>query len=296
MLTLFAIPKPFEGHSAVIQRNAVQSWKRLDPNCEIILCGDDPGVREAALEFKTKFLPDVCRNEYGTPLVSSAFEQAEQVATNPLLCYVNADIVLMSDFVPAVRTITFRRFLMVGQRWDLNLSQPIEFAKDDWEKHLRECIERSGSLQPPDGIDYFVFPSGTIGKLPPFAVGRPGWDNWFIYNARSLGVPVIDATKAVTVIHQNHDYAHVKHSFSGTVEGPEANRNRSLIAGWEYFFTIRDATHYLLRPTRLSSKQGFCRLRRRMLTLPVSVVTATNRIRPLIKRGVRVLRRLCGAA
>ena len=30
-LTIFAVPKPFEGHIDVIQRNAIRSWQRLRP-------------------------------------------------------------------------------------------------------------------------------------------------------------------------------------------------------------------------------------------------------------------------
>jgi hypothetical protein len=55
MLTIFTIPKPFRGHIEVIQRNAIESWLRLRPQCEIILCGDDPGVAEAASEYSSTF-------------------------------------------------------------------------------------------------------------------------------------------------------------------------------------------------------------------------------------------------
>ena len=51
MLTLFTIPKAFEGHSGVIQRNAIKSWTLLQPQCEIILMGDDEGTGEAAAEM-----------------------------------------------------------------------------------------------------------------------------------------------------------------------------------------------------------------------------------------------------
>jgi len=37
MLTLFTIPKAFQGHTGVIQRNAIRSWTLLRPECEIIL-------------------------------------------------------------------------------------------------------------------------------------------------------------------------------------------------------------------------------------------------------------------
>lgn len=43
-LTIFAMPKPFGGHIATIQKNAIRSWARLRP-AQIILFGDEPGTR-----------------------------------------------------------------------------------------------------------------------------------------------------------------------------------------------------------------------------------------------------------
>ena len=254
MLTIFAIPKAFEGHTGIIQRNAVKSWALLRPACELILCGDDPGVAEAASEFGVGHLPDVDRNEYGTPLLTSAFQQAAAAASNPLLCYVNADIILMNDFVRAARRVRLRRFMMVGQRWDLDAAGPLDFA-DGWQGRLRERVRAEGTLLAEYGIDYFCFPAReqALLDLHKFPVGRPAWDNWFVYRARALGIPLIDATRAVTVVHQNHDYGHVPKR-SGTMwEGPEADRSRawSKELGMPELFTIRDATHVMTQRTLL---------------------------------------------
>jgi hypothetical protein len=51
MLTLFTTAKPCEGHSGVIQRNALKSCKLLHPEIEIILFGDDAGGAEIAKEL-----------------------------------------------------------------------------------------------------------------------------------------------------------------------------------------------------------------------------------------------------
>jgi hypothetical protein len=235
MITLFASPKPFRGHIAVIQRNAIQSWLQLRPACEIILLGDDEGTADVAREFGLRHIPDVARNEYGTPLLNSLFELAQAAASHRLLAYVNTDIILVSDFVAAVRRIPFRRFVMVGRRWDLDLNQPWDFSHPDWEANLRAYLSEHGVLHSPTGIDYFVFPPGLWDPIPPFAVGRTAWDNWLIYQARALGVDVVDATGAVTAIHQNHDYALNVGDFPDGVEeiwkGPEAQRNRALAGG-----------------------------------------------------------------
>ena len=44
-------------------------------------------------------------------------------------------------------------------------------------------------------------------NVPPFAIGRLKWDNWLVWKARVQGFPIIDVTEAVTIVHQNHEYA-----------------------------------------------------------------------------------------
>ncbi len=246
-LTLFAVPKPFRGHIAVIQRNAIRSWTLLRPACEVLLFGSEEGTAEVAAEFGVRHVPDVARNDFGTPLVNDLFAQAQRLATHDLLCYVNADILLMSDFLAAVRRIPFRRFLMVGRRWDVDLAEPWDFRPPDWERRLREHVHRHGNLHPPAGIDYFVFTSGLWGDIPPFAIGRTIWDNWLIYGARARGVAVVDATQVVMAVHQNHDYAHIPDGVEGARKGPEAQRNRALAGDHGPIFTLTDAT-WLLTP------------------------------------------------
>lgn len=51
MLTIFSTCKPFLGHSAVIQRNALKSWTLLHPDIEIILFGDDEGTWKLVLNL-----------------------------------------------------------------------------------------------------------------------------------------------------------------------------------------------------------------------------------------------------
>ncbi len=246
MLTLFTIPKPFHGQIGVIQRNAFQSWLQLRPTCEIILLGSDEGTAETAREFGLRHLPEVARNEYGTPLLNSIFERAEAAASHRLLCYVNADIILLSDFLPAVQRILFRRFLMVGQRWDINLDHALDFSQPDWEARLRQQLTTCAVLHPPSGIDYFTFPRGLWGEIPPFAIGRTAWDNWLIYRARAQSAAVIDATEVVKAVHQNHDWSHIAEGEQWAWEGPEAVRNRELAGGRSHIFTLLDVRWLLL--------------------------------------------------
>ena len=105
MLTIFTIPKPFCGHIGVIQTNAIRSWIALSPACEVILFSDDEGTAEVAAQSGIQHIPHVERNEYGTPLLDSVFSIAQDTAGHQLMCYVNADIILMSDFLTAIRQI-----------------------------------------------------------------------------------------------------------------------------------------------------------------------------------------------
>src|SRR5216684_4488715 len=104
-LTVFSIPKPFAGHVGLIQTNAVESWKRLD-DTEVILFGDEAGIADVAARAGVRHEPEIVRNAVGTPLVSDAFERARRLARHDYLVYINADIVLTSDFVRAVTALT----------------------------------------------------------------------------------------------------------------------------------------------------------------------------------------------
>ena len=248
MLTIFSTPKPFRGRIATIQRNAVQSWKRLDPECEIILFGDEDGAAETAREFGLRHEPYVRRNEHGTKYLAYFFDRAQEIARHEVLCFVNCDIVLTSDFGDALARVSAwqPRFLMVGQRWDMNIAEPLQFLAPDWGVQLRAQALREGRQRPAQWIDYFAFRRGLYhGQIPGFVIGRPGWDNWLVWKARASKVPVVDASSVVVAVHQNHDYSYHADGEKGVWEGDEARKNYSLIGGWRHFCTMENATHRL---------------------------------------------------
>jgi hypothetical protein len=248
MVTLFSCPKAFLGPINIIQRNAIQSWQNLGPEVEVVLLGDDEGTSKVAGEFGVYHIPDVARNASGTPLISSLFEKAQQHATSERMCYVNADILLMSDFVRAIQTVIVEmpKSLMVGRRWNLDVKEPLDFSTD-WESRLIQEVSRRGKLAPHFAIDYFVFPKGILGVIPPFAVGRPAWDNWVLYQARCEDIPVVDLTKAVTVVHQNHDYSHHPGGWAGAMKGEESKQNIQLAGEVGHVYSLLDAQYYLTR-------------------------------------------------
>jgi hypothetical protein len=247
MLTIFGLPKAFHGLFDVIQRNAIQSWLRLRPPCEIILVGDDEGTARVAAELGLRHIPNVDRNASGTPLLNSMFAEAQGMARYPTLCYVNSDIILLSDFPLAVERVLreMNRFLLVGRRWDLDVQECLAFD-ERWEARLKERVQRHGTIHGHSAIDYFVFPRGLWDEIPSFAIGRTAWDGWLIYRALSQGVPVIDLTDRVTAVHQNHPYAHPQGQ-DGIWKGAEAQQNLRLAGGYVHAYTLWDAKYKLVR-------------------------------------------------
>jgi len=246
LLTIFSAPKPFTNpHIATIQRNAIRSWIALGPEVEVILLGEETGLAEAAAELGVPCLAQVERNAQGTPLVSSMFELARQHAHAPLLCCVNADILLLPEIIEMSRRAHAQaaRFLMVGQRWDLDVTQPLDFSAG-WDERLRQDAHQRGQLHKATGSDYFIFPRECFSDMPRFAIGRAGWDNWMIFAGRSAGWPVIDASDAIMIVHQNHDYSHLPGG-QPHYKLPETFENVRLGGGKRAVFQLPDASHRL---------------------------------------------------
>lgn len=237
MLTLFTMPKPFVGHFHVIQRNAILSWKELRCVSNVLLLGDEPGTKEFSAEAGCVHLPTIRRNHCGTPLLDSLFDAVAKTAETEYVGYVNADIILLSDFTSALNELTsnIRTFLMVGQRRNLEIREPIHFDSG-WERRLRTLGVMNGQLY--SGIDYFVYPRLLWTDVPPFAIGRLHWDNWPLYAARLYRCPVVDTSAVVLALHQNHDY------LPGALGGEESQYNKQLM-GDALSFTTNEASHLL---------------------------------------------------
>lgn len=248
MITFFATPKPFRGHIGIIQRNAIESWKRIHPDAEVILFGDEEGAAETARELGIRHIPKVVRNIHGTKFLTPIFDQAQEIARHNLLCYVNCDILLLTDFRAALEQVAAvgGDFLMAGQRWDVDLTHPLDFATPDWESDIRRAALEANRQRPPQWIDYFAFSRRLFYKnTPPFVIGRPGWDNWLLWCARASGVRVVDASPVIVAVHQNHDYSYHPDGEAGIWQGEEAQQNYALFEGGRCFATLENATHRL---------------------------------------------------
>lgn len=239
MISIFTAPKAFtDKHIGVIQRNAIRSWKAI--GAEVILVGDDAGVAEAAVDLGVDHRPQVKRNSYGTPMIDSIFELGRQAATGDLLACINTDIILLPDFNLAAERVSQleKEFLIVGQRWDLDVREELDFSRD-WVERLENEIKTRARRHPRGGSDYFLFPRNVFQFIPPFAIGRAGWDNWMIYEARQRHWKMVDGSADINIIHQDHDYSHLPGA-RPHYKLPESFDNVKVGGGKRTVFTLDD--------------------------------------------------------
>jgi hypothetical protein len=254
MITILTAPKPFtDPQINLIQRNAIQSWNEL-PEVDVLLMGNEAGIAEAAAEFGARQVADVPSSESGLPLISGMFDRAREASNTPLLAYVNADILLLPDFVEAARNTARQteEFLLVGQRWNLEVTDPIDFSSG-YEVRLRDWVAKEGELYTLTASDFFVFPRDLFTEVPDLLVGRSAWDNWMMYYGTSQRWPTVDVTADVLCIHQNHDYAHLPGGQPHFML-EESQENIRLAGGRKHMYQLIDVNKRLvggrLRPQK----------------------------------------------
>jgi hypothetical protein len=248
MLTLFTTAKPFHEHSAIIQRNALKSWTLLHPDVEVILFGDDAGAAETARALRLRHEPYVSRSEQGSKRLDYMFSTARAVARHDILCYVNCDIILMDDFLRALKRVREQHpnFLMVGRRWDIEMPEAWDFQQASWRSRLQGVALMRGVQRSDEWIDYFAFSKGLYGaSVPPLVVGRVHWDQWLVWKALHSDAAVVDASRSVIAVHQNHDYSYHPNGRAGVWYGTEADENFKLAGNGRHRRRISDATEVL---------------------------------------------------
>ena len=245
--TLFSLPKAFRPPYDQIQDNALRSWLALTPRPHVLLFGDEPGAADAAARHGVRHVPSVARNSLGTPLVDHLFRTATSLTTTPYQAYINADIILDPALPALLEKIhaAHPRALIVSRRWDLDVHESLLFTAGLQSSSFTALANRArtqGTLYSHHGMDVFIFPRGLLDHMPPFSIGWPGakYDNWMIYAARRLRVPVIDITAAITLIHQNHPTGPAS---ADPAKAREHGINLDLLGGHGCCFDILDATH-----------------------------------------------------
>jgi hypothetical protein len=149
---------------------------------------------------------------------------------------------------------------MVGECSNLDLRTPVSFGDPSWQAQILRQVSDSAVPRGSWYIDYFVFSRDLYHDLPPFAVGRAGFDNWLVWQARALGATVVNASRVVTAVHQQHDYSHVRGGREWSYRGPEAVRNVQLAGGREHLHCIGHASHVLTSRSLRRQRPRWARL------------------------------------
>ncbi len=291
-ITLFTAPKAFTiPLNIIIQRNAIKNWIALGSEVEVLLMGRETGMAETAAELGVRHVPEVECSEAGPPYISSMMDYARRLTSSPYLAISNADILYLPDIIHATQMAArlSDKFLLLGQRYDLDVPEDMEFTAG-WEERLWQDMQSRGKLHPPLGSDYFIFPRSLLEDIPDFTIGRSGWDNWIIYHAIQEGWTVLDATPSLRIVHQNHDYSHLPGN-RPPYKLPETKRNIALAGGEENMLTIMDIPKQLVDGSVRSSPITSLRLVRKLEVALTPKDHKKKGLRWTLTRQVRKLRR-----
>lgn len=253
--------------------------------------GDEEGMADVAAEYGVRHFPDVACSEKGIPLIGAMFELAREVSDSPILAIVNTDILLMSDFLAAGRHVMglTDAFVLMGQRWDLDVTAPLDFS-ESWQERLKQDAISRGRLHHPAGSDYFIFPRIVFNKVPNFTIGRAGWDNWMIYQAVKQPWLAINATSSIMIVHQNHDYNHLADG-KAHYKLEETFENVDLAGGYKHMYTLIEVDNVLVDGIIRSAGFSFLRLIRWLEILFVPDDHSPSGLRWIITRFFRRLHR-----
>jgi len=220
MITIFTTPKDFKNEFAIIQKNAINSWRSLSNDIEIIIMGNSFGAKEMADSIQATYIKNIPTSDNDVPTLPGLFKTADSKARNEILCYINADIILPKNFLDIISGLKKinRKFLAVGHRWDLKVEKEINFYDIKENNTFWIYAKNNSTKHATTGIDYFIFKKNTFKKIPELVIGRFGWDNWLLWHARRNFMALVDLSASLFTVHQNHTYVFQKFTNSSEVK------------------------------------------------------------------------------
>lgn len=245
-LTIFTLPKPFDGDRGIAQRNGIASWLRLGAHVAALCVSEADAAVAQSLGAEAQLGLELYADRW--PYLPSVFALGEQGAPTETLAFIHPDNILMRDFAAAVEAVQgVDTFLMVGRRTDVEIDTLLDFDDPGWEAALRAQAEPARDSGGPFAMDYFVYrPRGLFGEIPPFVIGFYWFDNWLMRRAINAGVTTIDASAAVLCVHQ-------KHPVRVQPDAAQAQENQRLTNG--AVSSIDGASHFLTTAGELILKR-----------------------------------------
>ena len=168
---------------------------------------------------------------------------ASRAVAGEIALYCNGDILFEAGVETVLENLPQGDFLAVGQRID-----SLADGARVWHR--------------PSGMDYFFFRGGMFADLPPTVVGRAYYDSALVAWALRKEMPVIDLTPVLEVVHQWHDYGHVKGGREDVFTGAAARANKANNGLPHFGPHIADAGFMMTREGRIVPNERLGRLRR----------------------------------
>ena len=254
-LGVFTTCKPFRGADGVYQHLALKSW--ADLALPVMLIGNDEGTADAAALYGFKHAPVAGA---GYPTLGHLFETARAHFDAPALCYMNADILLPPDAGSPLGVLAHaardRLLLATARRRNLPLPHRHDGAPErrDVAALIRQLDADYGAWDGPLAIDMVLFSRALFADLPALKIGRMGWDNWALWQARAAGAAVVDASADMALYHPIHEYGSGSGGWRAYWSGDDVRAN--LAAVGERRLSLDDATTHYLQDGRLRDRAG----------------------------------------
>lgn len=143
------------------------------------------------------------------PVLPDMFAHVTTTHDAALYGYCNGDILFTDDLVTTLRYLVhtavptlmnnFTEYFITGVRTNVRYTEDLPL--DTWDDV--KSAARQGVLFEYQSQDFFI--SGRASypwqQVPPFVVGRVGYDNWLVGHAVQSHIPVIDVTETVVSVH-----------------------------------------------------------------------------------------------
>ena len=205
MITFFTTCKDF----ARAEHNAINSWLALNKLTEVLVFTEGKQLVSCIDPKRITYKHISGKHPTGLPLLNALFEEASKGSKFDILCYCNSDIILLPDFLERIKPVLKLNypFLAVSQRIDVHIGTDMDLTNEECVVQLKQVMVSEGKIHPPLGSDVFVFPKFQYSQqtMPPLVVGRPGWDNWMLYDARKRFNKLINFTGDYpAIVHQDH--------------------------------------------------------------------------------------------
>lgn len=200
------------------EKNSLLSWTKLDCVNEIVVY---TSLETSQILEHPKVVVRTYPKELkplDPPSIKDLFLDAIEKTQNQYLCYINSDIIFLSDFCETFKNIKDKYdkpFQMVGKRrdWENHYDLDILNLSDE---QIKEKVGHM-PLRNTEHCDYFAFDRKVYADLndkgffPNFFIARGSFDRCMLWLPRQLGYDSIDCSEAIYVIH---------HEEGGDIRGP----------------------------------------------------------------------------